>query len=310
MTNALSVDGTDTQAMTPESEPYFGPESMLYRVQNERVVGLLYGFRALVIGAAHPVPFIGTQRHTDGIDAPIRRLARTAEYFEAPILGSRHEADRALRITKARHKPVHGTLPETAGKYQAGTTYSAYDPDLMLWTWAVAADSSFVMYENLVRPLNPTEREELYQDWLRWAELFSMPRSAAPATYPEFQEYWQAKMTCPDLHATPAARLVTEHALLSTKLAPPHLAPAMRLRKLLILGTTPPAVRDVYGLRWTRADEVTFRAMAAAVRAGRIALPDGLRHGRCTPVFQYMARYEQKRVDRGEQPIPGIEACI
>ena len=73
-------------------------------------------------------------------------------------------------------------------------------------TLAVIADSGRAMYETMVRPLGAAEREALWQDYVRFGELFGLPREAVPATYREFNAWWEAKLASPDLHAT-------EHAL-------------------------------------------------------------------------------------------------
>ena len=65
------------------------------------------------------------------------------------------------RITAAKHKRVVGTTDAAAGPYPAQTSYSAYDSELMLWTWAVLVDSSFVFYQLLVRHLGDADRERV-----------------------------------------------------------------------------------------------------------------------------------------------------
>ncbi len=57
----------------------------------------------------------------------------------------------------------------------AGTRYSAFDPELMLWTMAVIADSAPYFYELFVRELSERERELLWQEYVRFAGLFGMP---------------------------------------------------------------------------------------------------------------------------------------
>jgi uncharacterized protein (DUF2236 family) len=104
--------------------------------------------------------------------------------FENVFFGSRAEADRVLATVANLHQSVEGSLPEDAGKLKAGTPYSAYDPELMLWTVAVIADSAQVFYEMLVSPLSERERERLWQEYIRFGELFGMPREAAPPPTP------------------------------------------------------------------------------------------------------------------------------
>lgn len=133
---------------------YFSDDSMIRRVMRKRAVGLTYGLRALVIGAVHPLLFVGTAENTAHRATPYTRLALTGRLFEAVFLGDKDEADRALAFTRKRHLPVDGVLPEDAGPHHpAGSHYSALDPHLMFMTMAFTADSAEVMHDLLVRKL-------------------------------------------------------------------------------------------------------------------------------------------------------------
>src|SRR5919197_3009797 len=147
------------------SEGYFPEGSILRRVHSERAVGLFYGQRALMIGALNPLAFVGTLQHTNARMKPFQRLSHTAEVFETIFFGTRAEADSALAFVHRLHERVRGEMPEDAGQVKAGTPYSAFDPELMLWTLAVIAESGPFFYELFVDRLTPEEREELWRDY-------------------------------------------------------------------------------------------------------------------------------------------------
>src|SRR5215204_3913775 len=191
----------------PSAESYYFPPgaSVARRVHGERSVGLLYGQRALLIGVLEPLTYTGTMLSTRSGDRPFERLARTAKIQETVFLGTRAEADEVLAKVHRLHQTVHGTLPEAAGAHPAGSAYSAFDPELMLWTLAVIADSGRALYEAMVGPLSAEEREALWQDYVRFGELFLLPRSAVPDSYREFSAWWEARLASPELHATPHA---------------------------------------------------------------------------------------------------------
>src|SRR3954451_7338988 len=69
-------------------------ESVLRRVHGERAVGLLYGQRALLMQATHPVAFTGLVGSTSGLHAPFERLVRTAKIMETVYFDDRAAADR------------------------------------------------------------------------------------------------------------------------------------------------------------------------------------------------------------------------
>jgi len=290
-------------ARSGDSDHYFAPgRSLARRVHGERAVGLLYGQRALLIGALEPLTYTGTMLSTRAGDRPFERLARTAKIQETILLGTREEADRALEAVHRLHERIKGTLPETAGTHPAGTSYSAFDPQLMLWTLAVIADSGRAMYEAMVRPLSAGEREELWQDYVRFGELFGLPRSEVPASYGEFSAWWEERMSSPELQAT-------EHGLEMAPLVAfrqPVPRPArgnLVAQNHIIKGTLPPRVREIFGIRWSRAHERSFRAMTAAHRGARHLFPRTVRRGRNDVFFDVVTKSERQR---GGTPTPQL----
>jgi uncharacterized protein (DUF2236 family) len=267
---------------------------MARRVHGERSVGLLYGQRALLIGALEPLTYTGTMLATNSGDHPFQRLARTAKLQETVFLGSREEADDVLDKVHSLHTRINGTLPEAVGSHPAGAAYSALDPELMLWTLAVIADSGRAMYEAMVRPLREEEREALWQDYVRFGELFGLPRAAMPASHLGFQEWFEGRLASPDLHAT-------AHALEMAPLVAfrqPVPLPArgnLAAQNTIIKGTLPPRVREIFGIRWSPAHEAAFRSMTAAHRRAHDAMPRRLRRGRNDYFFDVVSRAERQR---------------
>jgi len=267
---------------------------MARRVHGERSVGLLYGQRALLIGALEPLTYTGTMLQTRSGDRPFERLARTAKVQETVFLGTRAEADEVLARVHRLHETIAGELPEAAGPHPAGSRYSAFDPELMLWTLAVIADSGREMYETLVRPLDPDERERLWQDYVRFGELFGLPRNAVPASHVEFKAWFDGRLAAPDLAAT-------EHGLEMAPLVAFHQPVPVAARgnlavqNHLIKGTLPPRVREIFGIRWSRVHERSFRALAAAHRRSRRAFPRRMRRGRNDVFFDVVTKAERRR---------------
>jgi uncharacterized protein (DUF2236 family) len=278
---------------------YFPAGSVLHRVQSERAVGLLYGQRALMLGALQPLAFIGTTQRSKAHKTPWRRLTHTAQMFEAVFFGTREQADEALAFTARLHTRVQGEIPYDAGPFPAGTPYSAFDPELMLWVIAPMYDSARVLYELLVRPLSHAEREQLWQEYLLFGELFGMPRTAAPVTAIELDEWWQHQIRSEKIFLTQHARAVGRST--GMKIPVPLYARApMRAGSLLLTGSLPGWVRDEYGLGWSTRDEVAFRSLAAAVRAGRPVVPRAVRRGSCLPFYGLIAKQERVNVRAGK----------
>ncbi len=272
--------------------------SVLRRVHAERAVGLLYGQRALMIGALNPVAFIGTTERSKAQNQPWKRLVHTAKLFEAVFFGTRVEADRALALTARLHNHVRGRFPTAVGPYPAGTEYSAFDPELMLWVIAPMYDSARVLYELLVRPLTAAEREQLWQDYLRFGELFGMPRDCAPATTRELGAWWVRQWSSERIFLTPYARAVG-HSIARRLPLPLWARGPMRAGTQVLIGSLPRPVRDEYGFNWSAADEIAFQALAAAHRATRPLFPKAIRRGSCLAFYEVVADQERNDVRAG-----------
>lgn len=286
--------------MTPREDGYFpAGRSVLRRVHSERAVGLFFGQRALMIGALNPLAFTGTVQHTRGRLKPFARLAHTGKAFESIFFGTRDEADETLAWVRRMHERVEGELTEDAGVTPAGSRYSAFDPELMLWTMAVIADSAPLFYELLVRPLTADEREALWQDYVRFAELFGMPRDAAPPTHADFRAWWEATLASDEMHLTHTARYVGYATAFEIPL-PVAYAPAKRVHDLIMLGSLPPRVREIYGLEWNSAQALAFRAAVATMRRTRPLVPRVVRQGRNGDAYDLVARTERRRIERGD----------
>jgi uncharacterized protein (DUF2236 family) len=277
---------------------------MARRVHGERSVGLLYGQRALLIGALEPLTYAGTMQSSNAGDHPFTRLARTAKIQETVFLGTRAEADKALAAVQRLHERVSGSLSEPAGVHPAGAAYSAFDPELMLWTLAVIADSGRAMYETMAAPLGEGEREALWQDYVRFGELFGLPRSEVPGSHREFRAWFEAKLASPQMHATPHA-LEMAPLVAFRQPVPRHARLNLETQNLIIKGTLPPRVREVFGIRWTGAHERAFRSVTAAHRRARHAMPRPLRRGRNDYFFDVVTRGEKRR---GGTPVPQTAA--
>ena len=131
---------------------YFTDESMLRRVNRERALALA-GPRALLMQAAHPLAVAGLLAHSDALEEPYERLARTAKVLSTIGFGSRRDADRMCARVRAMHRRVNGALASPVGPYAAGTRYRADDPELLMWVLFTLVDSATVVYDKYVQGL-------------------------------------------------------------------------------------------------------------------------------------------------------------
>ena len=283
---------------------YFPREtSMLRRVHEERWVGLLYGQRALMLGAMmSPLAYYGTSAHTKSKERPFQRLSHTGKVFETVFFGSRDEADRALAFVHRMHERVKGTTAEDLGPWPAGTAYSALDPDSMLWgVVAPAFDSALACQDALVRRLDDGEREAFWQDYIVFGELFGLPREAAPSTYAALRDAWEERLDSDKAFLTEEARRAGYETGFAIPV-PRINRPGMEVLEFLLCGTLPPRARELYGLAWGRAQRTAHIALTRAIRAGRGVVPKALRRGSCEYFFNIVESSERSRIAAGEAP--------
>jgi uncharacterized protein (DUF2236 family) len=109
-----------------------------------------------------------------------------------------------------------------------------------------------------------------------------------------------------EAYLTDEARYVGAAIMLEIPVPATHW-PAMRVHNLILRGSLPPRVRELYGLRWSPAQAAAFRAVVAAVRAPRPLTPKRLRTGWNTVFFDLVARTERSRIASGK-PTPSLPA--
>lgn len=283
-----------------DAKGYFpAGSSVLRQVHSVRLVGALYGQRALIIGGTNPRNYIGTSEHTKDKQTPFRRLARTAKAFETIYFDDRSRADRLLGFIHQAHSKVSGTLPKPAGAYSSGTSYSALDPEMMLWTVICLADSAETFYRLFVRPLNGEEQEQFWQDYRTFGELFGLPKSAMPATYKDYRTYIDQQFSADNLYLTDSAKFMG--ALVCFRVPVPFaMKPLMSVANILIRGTLPPRVCELYGLSWKFHHKIIFRVVSVLARGANTIASKRISSGRSAYFFDMVASTEARRAAKNQ----------
>jgi uncharacterized protein (DUF2236 family) len=171
------------------------------------------------------------------------------------------------------------------------------EPDAFAWVHATLAASVVEGHRLFTTPMTAAEKEAFWQQWLDVGRLVGVRERDLPADWAGFEAYF-ADTIATRLQWTPAVPEVLD--TLSRPMPPdvPGLRPglwrvlrapmSLQLR-VMTTGLLPRDLRHRLGLRWTRNDKATFRALA---RASRMAGP-AIRG----PLAEFGPRYVHYRRD-------------
>jgi uncharacterized protein (DUF2236 family) len=243
---------------------------------NAERVSLLAWSRAILLQLAHPLVAAGVDEHStfrSGRLTAALRLHHTVRAMLSLTFGTDAARDATIATINGIHRRVNGALRETVGPFPAGTRYSAEDPALLLWVHATLLESIPLVYERVVAPLSPRERDE-YCDEARWVPRALGAPDGAPRSWGELQEYFAR------VHASGVIVVGAQARQLARDVLAPPLAtlawPATYLNRLVTVGLLPPAIRQQYGFRWSERDERRLESAFRLLRAARRLTPNAL----------------------------------
>jgi uncharacterized protein (DUF2236 family) len=248
-----------TDLPDPE-EGLFRAGCWLRKVSTEPVM-LFGGGRALLLEVAHPLVAAGVARHSSFRTDPFGRLRRTLDAVSQLVFAERGVALAAARRVEAAHHAVHGTLGQTLGPFESTARYDGRAPDLVRWVWATLADTSLVVYDHFVRPLEPEQREAYYRDHRTVGRLLGVPAEDVPPDYPAFRRYFDALVGSPDLCVGDEGREIAQSVL-----HPPGGLQGGGTLRLVTTALLPPRLRVAFGLPWDADRAGRFETLAANVR--------------------------------------------
>ncbi|MBV9365333.1 MAG: DUF2236 domain-containing protein [Solirubrobacterales bacterium] len=260
-------------------DSYFDDTAIIRRVHREHVVAL-GGPRALLMQAAHPVAFAGFFASTRALPDPYPRLERTAAVLDTIVFGRREDADRATARVRYVHRRVRGRLLEPAGRFPAGTRWTAEDPDLLLWILGTLAQSSLLVFERYVSALSPGERDDYWRDYRVIGPLFGLREQDMPARWQGLSDYLGAMLAGDTLWVSPQARELGVQIVLHPPV-PLAARPLLELANFVTVGLLPARLRRQYGLRWDPVRGLVHWGGAQYTRRILVPLlPERLRWGR------------------------------
>ena len=223
---------------------------------------------ALVLQVAHPTVGAGVSEHSVFRADPWGRLMRTLDAFYALVYGGPEAAAQTGRRLRAFHRTIKGVTPD-------GRRYRALDPEAYAWVHATLADAIVRGHARVGDRLEPAERERFWAEWRRVGRLLGIRSGDLPGDWPEFEAYVEHMIRDRLEHTTAVDDVLR---ILAAPGAPPLPLPVragwpvagIPLGRALVLvtaGMLPAPLRERFGLRWTRAQQLELDVIARGLRA-------------------------------------------
>ena len=262
---------------------YFGPQSMMWKV-NKEITVLFGGARALLMHAAHPLIAAGARQTSFYQRDPWKRLIRTLSLQNSVTFGTKEEADESAHRINKLHEVIKGE-DEITGGY-----YDALDHEQLLWVHACLQISSIFFYEKTVKKLTEKEKNQYHEENSIAAEMVLVDRKVMPKTHEELKNWVIEKSREKDyLLLTDVAKDVAD--IISGGPVPRHIKPIWPFIAFTAFNTLPPEFKYIYGIKETKFKTTLLNFNLYLLKYSRPFLP---------PFFRLIApaRWAKQRLTR------------
>jgi uncharacterized protein (DUF2236 family) len=252
-----------------------GPESVTWRFSSDARLYFVMLY-PLLLQVAHPVVGAGVRDYSDFEQRPWNRLLRTIDYVTVLVYGGEDAAAMGRRLRNL-HKGFKGTRED-------GRPYYALEPEAYAWVHATLLETYIAGHAQFGRPMRPDQIDRFYREYTGLGRLIGVRQHDLPQSYRDFKQYFDR--TCAEelVRTTSVDRVINA----TQGDVPPPLPiprpiwnvariPARRTLYLGGVGMLAPALRERFGLGWSTADELQFRAIGRASRSVTPLLPKPLR---------------------------------
>ena len=262
---------------------YFGPDSMMWKV-NKEITVLFGGARALLMHAAHPLIAAGARQTSFYQRDPWKRLIRTLSLQNSVTFGTKEEADESAHRINKLHEVIKGE-DEVSGGY-----YDALDHEQLLWVHACLQISSLYFYEKTVKKLTDEEKNQYHSENMKAAELVLINRKEMPKTHDDLKEWVISKSRTKDyLIYTDVAKDVQE--IIAGGPVPTHIKPIWPFISFTAFNTLPKEFKILYGVKESKLKNLILNFNLKLLKFTRPFLP---------PFFRLIApaRWASQRIKR------------
>jgi uncharacterized protein (DUF2236 family) len=262
---------------------YFGPQSMMWKV-NKEITVLFGGARALLMHAAHPLIAAGARQTSFYQRDPWKRLIRTLSLQNSVTFGNKQEADESAHRINKLHEVINGEDDVTGGYYDA------LDHEQLLWVHACLQISSIYFYEMTVKKLSVEEKNQYHLENMKAAELVLVDKNKMPKTHDGLKN-WVTEKSREDgyLVSTDVAEDVKN--IIGGGPVPKHIKPIWPFIAFTAFNTLPKEFKEIYGISDSKLKNVILGINLSLLKYTRPFLP---------PFFRLIApaRWAQQRITR------------
>ena len=262
---------------------YFGPQSMMWKV-NKEITVLFGGARALLMHAAHPLIAAGARQTSFYQRDPWKRLIRTLSLQNSVTFGTKEEANESAHRINKLHEVIKGE-DEITGGY-----YDALDHEQLLWVHACLQISSIYFYEKTVKKLTEIEKNQYHEENSIAAEMVLIDRKIMPKTHEELKDWVIKKSKEKDyLLLTDVATDVAD--IIRGGPVPRHIKPIWPFISFTAFNTLTPEFKNIYGINETKFKSALLNFNLYLLKYSRPFLP---------PFFRLIApaRWAKQRLTR------------
>ena len=262
---------------------YFGPESMMWKV-NKEITVLFGGARALLMHAAHPLIAAGARQTSFYQRDPWKRLIRTLSLQNSVTFGTIEEADESATRINRLHEVIKGKDEIT------GDIYDALDHEQLLWVHACLQLSSIYFYEQTVKKLTQEQKDKYHKENMLSAKLVLIDTKKMPQTHNELKDWVIKKSKTKDyLLMTDVARDVGD--IISGGPVPKHIKPIWPFISFTAFNTLPDEFKEIYGIKSSIIKSVILKFNLTLLKITRPFLP---------PFFRLIppARWAKQRITK------------
>ena len=244
---------------------YFGPDSMMWKV-NKEITVLFGGARALLMHAAHPLIAAGARQTSFYQRDPWKRLIRTLSLQNSVTFGSKNEADESAHRINKLHEVIKGNDEVT------GDVYDALDHEQLLWVHACLQISSIYFYEKTVKKLSVEEKNKYHKENMVAAGLVLIDIDEMPQTHEELKEWVVNKSKTENyLIYTDVAKDVQE--IIAGGPVPRHIKPIWPFISFTAFNTLPKEFKELYGVNESKIKDIILKFNLNFLKFTRPFLP-------------------------------------